>query len=179
MRGAPPIPPLAREDHVCSECGVAYASIEVAGALEAIRAVPRSVLPHGRFPRRSSGCVQTKRRGPYWSMWATSGTCTPSTPSGSTGPRVEERPMLEPIFNEPRAARFRYNNRDLGPIVAELADNVAGLIDEAARVSDEEWNRVARRLPGEERTARWLVRQAMHEGTHHLLDISTVSRRLE
>jgi hypothetical protein len=87
--------------------------------------------------------------------------------------------MLEPIFNEPRAARFRYNNRDLGPIVAELADNVAGLIDEAARVSDEEWNRVARRLPGEERTARWLVRQAMHGGTHHLLDISTVSRRLE
>ena len=85
--------------------------------------------------------------------------------------------MLEPMFNELRAARFRYNNRELGPIVAELADNVAGLIEEAARVSDEEWSCAARRLPGEERTARWLVRQAMHEGTHHLRDISTVSRR--
>ena len=87
------------------------------------RARAWSVLSHGRFLRRSSGCVQTMGRGPYWSMCATSGTCTPSTPSGSTGPGAEERPMLEPMQIS-TSTRFRYNNRDLGPIVAELADNV-------------------------------------------------------
>lgn len=36
----------------------------------------------------------------------------------------------------------------------------------------EQWDRLVTRLPGEHRTARWLVRQAMHEGQHHLDDIS-------
>jgi hypothetical protein len=33
-------------------------------------------------------------------------------------------------------------------------------------------------LPGEERTARWLVRQAMHEGVHHLGDIHRIGEML-
>jgi hypothetical protein len=36
------------------------------------------------------------------------------------------------------------------------------------------WDRIATRLPGEDRTARWLVRQAMHEGVHHLGDIRRI-----
>jgi hypothetical protein len=78
-----------------------------------------------------------------------------------------------------RAVRFRYNDRDVTPVLAELADNVAGLIDEAAKFSNEAWDRVATRLPGEERSARWMIRQAMHEGTHHVRDIAAVARRLE
>jgi hypothetical protein len=86
--------------------------------------------------------------------------------------------MLEPMLNDLRAARFPYNNRDVAAIVAELGDNVTGFIDEAARFSNEEWDRVATRLPGEERSARWMVCQAMHEGTHHVGDIAAVTRRL-
>jgi hypothetical protein len=89
--------------------------------------------------------------------------------------RVEDSPTLEPMFNDLRAARFRYNSRDPVPILEELADNVAGLTDEVARFSDHEWQRVATRLPGEERTALWMLRQATHEGMHHLLDITTIS----
>jgi hypothetical protein len=87
--------------------------------------------------------------------------------------------MLEPMLNDLRVVRFRYNDRDVSATLAELADNTAGFIDEAARFSDEEWDRTAIRLPGEERTARWMVRQAMHEGTHHVRDIGAVARRLE
>jgi hypothetical protein len=35
--------------------------------------------------------------------------------------------------------------------------------------------RLVHRLPDERRSARWLVRQAAHEGVHHLRDISEVS----
>lgn len=54
--------------------------------------------------------------------------------------------------------------------------NVAGFLDEVARTSD--WDRLANRLPTEVRTARWLVRQAAHEGMHHLRDIAEVRERL-
>jgi len=40
-------------------------------------------------------------------------------------------------------------------------------------VRPDQWELVVTRLPGEQRTARWLVRQAMHEGQHHLNDIRT------
>ena len=34
--------------------------------------------------------------------------------------------------------------------------------------------RVVTRLPAEERTALWLVRQVVHEGLHHLRDVERV-----
>ena len=92
--------------------------------------------------------------------------------------RVEEVPILEPMLNDLRVVRFRYNQRELRPVMAELVDNVAGLLDESARNTEQTWERVARRLPGEERTARWLIRQAAHEGLHHLSDIQGVLDRV-
>ena len=88
--------------------------------------------------------------------------------------RVEEAPVLEPMLNDLRVVRFRYNERDVAAVVAEVADNVAGLLEEVARNTEGTWGRTAKRLPGEERTARWLIRQAAHEGVHHVGDIQTV-----
>lgn len=107
---------------------------------------------------------------------STSATCvmsTPRTPSGLHRARTEDQPALEPMLNDLRARRFRYNERDVDAIVDELAANVAGFRDEVARVRPDQWELVVTRLPGEQRTARWLVRQAMHEGQHHLNDIRT------
>lgn len=165
---------------MCCECGVAYASIDVAAALEVIRAVPSAVGAVARSVPEAK--VRLRPDEGTWSVleyvYHLRDVYAVYTPSGPTGPgwrnarcwsrcsMIYERtvPVQQP---RPRSDRCRTRRQR------------AGLIDEAARVSDEEWNRVARRLPGEERPARWLVRQAMHEGTHHLLDISTVSRRLE
>jgi hypothetical protein len=93
--------------------------------------------------------------------------------------RTEDRPALEPVFNDLRTARFHYNNRHLAAVLDELADNVGGLRAEVDRVPDGGWDREATRRPDELRTARWLVRQAMHEGTHHLRDIAAVARRVD
>jgi hypothetical protein len=92
--------------------------------------------------------------------------------------RTEERPVLEPMLNDLRARRFRYNSRDVGPVLDELADAVAGCCDEVDRFRAADWARVVTRLPGEERTARWLLRQALHEGVHHLGDLRAAAAAL-
>lgn len=93
--------------------------------------------------------------------------------------RTEDRPALEPMLNDLRARRFRYNERDVVPILDELDATAAGFCEEIARTGPQDWDRVATRLPGEQRSARWLVRQAMHEGLHHLADIRTVGTAVD
>ncbi|MGH3358688.1 MAG: hypothetical protein ACRDO7_07775, partial [Nocardioidaceae bacterium] len=58
-------------------------------------------------------------------------------------------------------------------VLAELELTAAGFLEEVARVHADGWERTATRLPGEVRTARWLVRNAAHEGVHHAMDIET------
>jgi hypothetical protein len=41
-----------------------------------------------------------------------------------------------------------------------------------------DWRRIGTRLPGEQRTARWRVRQAVHEGVHHLGDIRRIGHTI-
>ncbi|MGH8866838.1 MAG: hypothetical protein ACRDYU_02440 [Actinomycetes bacterium] len=62
--------------------------------------------------------------------------------------------MLEPMLNDLRARRFRYDESDLDATLAELTATVAGFCDEVARVEPDQWARVVTRLPGEDRTAR-------------------------
>jgi hypothetical protein len=85
--------------------------------------------------------------------------------------RTEDRPMLEPMLNDLRARRFRYNDRSLEGVRDELAACAAGLGEEIDRLTPPDFDRTVTRLAGEHRTARWLVRQAAHEVTHHLDDI--------
>ena len=80
------------------------------------------------------------------------------------------------MLNDMRTKRFRYGELAADVVLLELSLNVSGFLDEIARTVD--WDRVATRLPSEVRTARWMVRQAAHEGIHHLRDIAEVRERL-
>jgi hypothetical protein len=68
----------------------------------------------------------------------------------------------------------RYNHCDINATLDELSAAAEGFCEQIARTEEGDWDRIATRLPGEDRTARWLVRQAMHEGIHHLGDIRRV-----
>lgn len=86
--------------------------------------------------------------------------------------RTEDRPVLEPMLNDLRVRRFGYNERDVDAVLDGLAATiVVGFCDEVARNRQVQWSRLVTRLPGEVRTARWLVKQAKHKGRHHLDDI--------
>jgi hypothetical protein len=59
-------------------------------------------------------------------------------------------------------------------VLTELDAAVRGFVDEVRRLNPTDWERVLTRRPNEQRTARWLVRHATHEGRHHLADIYRV-----
>jgi hypothetical protein len=81
------------------------------------------------------------------------------------------------MFSDLRAVRFRYAEMPLAPVLRELDAHVAGFLDEAATFASQDWQRTVSRRPEEVRTAGWLVRQALHEGRHHVTDIRGILER--
>jgi hypothetical protein len=173
----PKVPPLAPEDHACADCEVSYADITVAHARDVIANLPARVRasvvaipPPARHLRPGPG---------VWSV--TEYLCHLRDVYATYTIRLhrthtEDRPVLEPMLNDLRAQRFRYNDHDVHAVLDQLAATAAGFCEEIDHLGGDDWSRMATRLPGEERTARWLVRQAMHEGVHHLNDIREVGR---
>jgi DinB superfamily len=170
-----PLPPLAAEDHVCAGCALSYADTTVEHAAEVI-----ATLPHAVREAISAIPQEACRVRPSPTTWSVvEYVCHLrdvyiSYTIRLHRTRVEDRPSLEPMYNDLRARRFRYNERDVGAVLDELQAVATGFCDEIARSGQQDWERTATRLPGEQRTARWLARQAMHEGVHHLADIRRV-----
>jgi uncharacterized damage-inducible protein DinB len=169
------LPPLAAEDHVCDDCALAYPEISVDDAVLVITRLPVAVreaveaIPH-----------EGRRRRPSPQVWSVAEYVCHLRDVYVTFTirlhriRTEDVPALEPMFNDLRARRFRYNDCDLSATLDELAAATTGFCEQVARTGTQGWDRLATRLPGEQRTARWLVRQAMHEGVHHLADIRRI-----
>lgn len=173
--GAASLPPLAAEDHRCAVCELSYPDVTVEHAVASVRGIPAAA-------REAALAVPPGKRGerPKPGSWSVAEyTCHlrdvyVTYTIRLHRARTENRPQLEPMLNDLRARRFRYAERDVSPVLDDLAVAAAGFCDEIARACDEDWERLVTRLPGEERTALWLVRQAMHEGVHHVRDIRAV-----
>ncbi|OMC46461.1 hypothetical protein A5745_12320 [Mycobacterium sp. IS-2888] len=167
-----PLPPLAEEDHVCDVCGIAFAETRIDDALGVIAGIPDAA-------RDAAHAIpaEARRVRPGPGVWSVNEYVCHlrdvyvSFTIRLYRVRTEDQPAFEPMYNDLRARRFQYNECDIEATLDELARAAAGFRDEIARVRDDGWDRVGSRLPGEIRTARWLVRQAMHEGVHHLGDI--------
>ena len=174
--GRDDLPPLAAEDHVCERCGLAYTAVSVAEAVETVAGLP------DRY-RAAVDMVPVADRGvrPQPRVWSVAEyVCHVRDVFVAFTIRLyrvrtELLPAVEPLFNDLRAARFAYGRRDLGAVLDELVDDVAGFCAEVSRVRDDGWDRSCTRLPHEQRTARWLVRHALHEGVHHLADVEQVA----
>jgi DinB superfamily len=174
------LPPLAAEDHVCEDCGLAYADLTIADAVTEIRELPDAV-------RAAVAVVPADRRRlrPRSGVWSVTEYVCHVRDVYVTytirlrRARTEEEPVVDPMFGDLRAIRFRYADADLDAVLDDLARAAAGFRDEIADTRPDEWSRTIRRLPGEVRTAIWIVRQATHEGRHHLRDIAQVGRRPE
>ncbi|WP_138732456.1 DinB family protein [Modestobacter excelsi] len=166
------VPPLPAEDHVCPACGLDFADLPVDVAAAIVRAVP------GRARALLAGRPDDAlRRRPDPDTWSAAEYLCHLRDVYVTSTirlhraRTEELPVLEPMLNDLRARRFRYADCDVPAVLGELAAAVDGVADEVRRVTREGWERRVTRLPGEERTVRWLLRNAAHEGRHHLADI--------
>ena len=73
-------------------------------------------------------------------------------------------------------ATARYNEQDPEAVATALAGAAGALADRVDGLDADKWTRVGIGSDGDERTVLVLVRRAVHEGQHHLLDIGRVSR---
>jgi len=179
MGSVPALPPLAAETHRCPGCAISYPEISVERALDGISTLPSEVSD--AVAGVPVDLLSTRPAPATWSVLEY--TCHLRDVYATSTirlhrARTETRPVLEPMLNDLRARRFRYNTLPLDAVLTELRANVSGLCDEAARFGSPEWARVVTRLPGEERSARWVLRNALHEGVHHLQDIRDVAAAL-
>jgi hypothetical protein len=173
--GGQQLPPLSAEDHVCEACGLVYLGISIEHAVEVITGLPAAVSE--AVFAIPADARRVRRTPQEWSV--TEYVCHLRDVYMASCIRLhrirtEDRPALEPVFNDLRAVRFRYNERDPAAMIDELASATAGFCAEVAITGQRDWDRVGTRLPDEPRTARWFVRQAMHEGVHHLGDIRRI-----
>jgi hypothetical protein len=170
------VPPLAAEDHLCATCGLAYAEITRDDAVRTITGLTGELtsiingLADDALHRRpdAGGWSITEYVYHLRDVYITYTIRLHRT-------RTEQDPVLEPMLNDLRAHRFGYTDRDPWNVIDELAATADGFCDEVALTSAADLQRTATRLPGEQRTAYWLIRQAMHEGVHHLADIRRVA----
>nr|WP_261566250.1 DinB family protein [Frankia gtarii] len=172
-------PALVGETHECADCGFSYPARTVEGVLAEIAALSTRVAQ----AVTATGPDLLRKR-PTPSTWSVLEYVCHLRDVLATSTirlyraRTEARPVVEPMLNDLRAHRFRYNELDPAAVLAELAANAWGLRDEAGRVAPQDWERTVVRLPDEERTARWLLRNALHEGIHHLADIRRTATAL-
>jgi hypothetical protein len=144
------LPPLVGEHHVCDECGVAYSEVSVEQAVRAIEQLPAAV-------RDAAEEVPTvdRRIRPQPGTWSVVEYVCHLRDVFATytvrlhRTRTEDQPVLEPMLNDLRARRFRYNERDLPPVVDELTANVRGFCEEVAKLSVDDLDRTASRFPDE------------------------------
>lgn len=167
------LPPLAPKDHFCADCDFDYSSIEIGDARALLRAIPG--MARAELGSAPAASLRLRPDATRWSVLEY--LCHVRDVYATFTIRLfrtqhEDRPALEPMLNDLRARRFRYNESNENAVLDELERNVAGFVDEMFRVRD--WDRTATRLPEEVRTSRWLVRQALHEGLHHLADMASV-----
>ncbi|WP_377268618.1 DinB family protein [Peterkaempfera sp. SMS 1(5)a] len=173
------VPPLPAEDHVCRDCAMDYLATTSAAAAAAVRECParyRAVL------RGAAASVLRKRPEPgTWSILEYA--CHARDVFAVYHERLsrtlaEERPVLQPMRNDRRAAEEDHNGQDPEAVLADLAHRAELFAELAETVQTHQWYRTATRLPGEERSVLWIIRQAAHEGRHHLLDIRRIAARL-
>jgi hypothetical protein len=167
------------EEHRCADCRLSYAAVDPSGVPERISSLLTALtVALDAVPAEDAG------RRPDPDTWSVAEYVCHIRDVLVTytlrlhRARVEDRPALDPMYNDLRARRFRYAEADPRAVVTELPRLTAGLADEVARVGRGDWDRRVTRLPGEERTARWLARSALHEVTHHLTDVRRVAARV-
>lgn len=177
MSGAA-VPPWPGESFTCADCGTAYAELPVPSVADAL---PDAVAAFAEAVRAASD--EALRARPADGGWSVIEYVCHVRDVHVAGTirlhrvRTEVDPVLEPMRGDLRARRFDYRRREPEPVLAELAAATAGVRAEARRTTD--WERAGVRSSdaGEERrTARWLLRQVVHETVHHRRDVDRLLR---
>lgn len=160
----------------CEECGFDYEALDPADAPAAIRSfAKRYRAPLTRFLRGEDGDALVRQR-PAPQVWSALEYAAHVRDVFANLDRwirltlAEDRPALDGPGPDELAVQGRYNQDDPVGVADGLAANAERLASTVEAVPSDGWDRVGLRR-GEERSVRLSARRAVHEGSHHLLDI--------
>lgn len=160
----------------CEECGFSYEDLAPADIPAAIRSFGRRYrAPLTRFLPGEDGDALVRRR-PAPTTWsALEYAAHVRDVFGNYARWIEQtlgedRPVLEGPGPDQLAADGHYNEADPVEVADAVATNAEHLAAVVEAVPDDGWDRVGLRR-GEERSVILSSRRAVHEGSHHLLDI--------
>jgi len=174
---------IAATEDRCEECGFDYDALDPADVPAAIRGfAKRYRAPLSRFlPGEDGDALLRQRPAPgTWSALEYAAHVRDVFDSYDRWIRQtldHDRPPLEGAGPEDLAVERRYNDDDPAAVAEALAANAERLADTVASVPADGWDRVGLRGGGE-RSVRLSARRAVHEGSHHLLDIGRGMRAL-
>lgn len=175
--------PWARvQFETCEECGFDPATIGVDTLPDAIRGlVRRYTIPLTRFLPGEDTEVVVRARPSAGSWSALEYAAHVRDVLGEFDRRValtlsEDSPVFGWWDHEAAVVDEAYNAQDPAVVVAELGQRAEALADTLAAVPEDGWDRAATRRDGELFTVAGLGRFALHEGSHHLLDIGRALR---
>jgi hypothetical protein len=160
----------------CEECGFDYEALGPAEIPAAVRAfAKRYRAPLTRFIRDEDGDALVRRR-PAPEVWSALEYAAHVRDVFANYDRwigqclAEEHPVMEGPGPDELAAAGRYNEDDPGAVADARAANAERLAATIEAVPADGWDRSGIRR-GEERSVLLMARRAVHEGSHHLLDI--------
>ena len=160
----------------CDECGFVYGDLAPADIPAAIRTFARRYrAPLSRFlPGEDGDSLLRQRPAPQtWSAleYAAHVRDVFAWYDGWIKQCLaEDRPVLEGPGRDEAAVERGYNEDDPAAVAEALAANAEQLASTVESVPDDGWDRIGLRRD-EERSVLFTSRRAVHEGSHHLLDI--------
>ncbi len=164
----------------CPECGLDYEEMPVAEAIAAIRGLGRRYrAPLTRLLPGEDDAVLRQHPAPgAWSALEYAAHVRDVFGFYEVWIRqilASDRPELEGPEADEMAREARYNEQDPGGVAEGVEVRAEALAATLERVPDDGWARVGIRR-GEERSVLFTARRAVHEGSHHLLDIGRTLR---
>jgi hypothetical protein len=164
----------------CPECGLEYEEMPVADAIAAIRGFGRRYrAPLTRLLPGEDDTVLRQRPGPdVWSALEYAAHVRDVFGFYEAWIRqilASDRPELKGPDPDEMAREARYNEQDPGGVAEGVEVRAEALAATLERVPDDGWDRIGIRRD-EERSVLFTARRAVHEGSHHLLDIGRTLR---
>lgn len=165
---------------VCPVCGLDYDTINRIDAVVALRSFARRYRETLQAVAAEDGGDARLRTRPTPATWsaveytAHVGDVLQDLASALRAMVRQDRPTIESDFDPDRAAEERgYASRSVDQVLDELAAGAAAVVDAVEGLGDEEWARTGT-FPFGERDVLAMVRNAVHEGSHHLRDVEDV-----
>jgi DinB superfamily len=170
-----------RPGWVCEECGFDYdgcALDAVSGSIRGLGRRFRAPLTRGMPDEDLGGLVRLRPEPATWS--ALEYACHVRDALALYDWRIKQvlagdRPELPAMRRDEVVVERAYNSQDPVTVADELEAAAGRLAERLDAVPDDGWDRIGIR-DGEELSVRWMARNALHEGNHHLLDIGRVLR---